>query len=99
MNAEAPIVVRDGEKVTERRFVHVPFAPNWSVIVMILLSDMSNEPDRFVHPENAFEPKNKRLIGEKRRTPVPEQLKNADPLILVIEDGKDVVSLLQFLKD
>ena len=94
MNAEAPTVINDGENVTDRRFVQVPFAPNWSVIVVIVLFDISNEPDRFVQPEKAADPNTVRDIGENVRIPVPLQPLNADPCICVIEEGKVATSLL-----
>jgi hypothetical protein len=70
VHADVPIVVRDLEKVIERRFVH---APNWFVIDVIVLFDISNEPDRLVHLSKASFPNTVRDIGENMRMPVPEQ--------------------------
>jgi hypothetical protein len=81
-NAYAPILVRELGRVTERRFVQLPFPvpfavpsePNWFVIDVMVLFDISNEPDRLVHNRKAKFPNVVRLIGENSSTPAPEQL-------------------------
>ena len=74
LNALSPIVVRELGRATDRRFVHVPFAPNWFVIDVMVLFDISKEPDRLVQPAKAVDPNIVRDIGENVSKPVPEQL-------------------------